>query len=353
MGVFKKGDRWYTDLYDSNGQRIRLTVKINGLDPSKISRREAEKVEAIRKADFAKGIELAIHKKDILLDQLIERFLEWATDNHKSFKIDKSICKNLSNYFKKTKVSKINLWQIEQYKSYRKKLGRCEETINKELGALRRMINLALEWGLISKNPIMGMKLLRVPIRKFRVIRDWEFQKLYDCAPMHFKPILLCAYFTGMRKGEIQKLKWKDVDLKEGYVTVAESKNNEYRTIPITNMLWSSLNRLNLNSHNEYVFNTRKGEPYKSDSAWKRVWNNTLDKSGIEKCRFHDLRHTFISNLIVDHKEDFATVMALSGHKDISMLKRYSHTRKEAKKRAINKLSDPFINKTTKIVNLN
>ena len=63
-----------------------------------------------------------------------------------------------------------------------------------------------------------------------------------------------------------------------------------------------------------------------------------IKKSGIEKGRFHDFRHTFVSSLIVNEKEDFATVMALSGHKDISMLKRYSHTQEEAKKAAIRKL---------------
>ena len=63
-----------------------------------------------------------------------------------------------------------------------------------------------------------------------------------------------------------------------------------------------------------------------------------LKTSGIEKCRFHDLLHTFVSNLIVTHKENFATVMALSGHKDIAMLRRYSHTKEQAKKIAIENL---------------
>jgi hypothetical protein len=57
-------------------------------------------------------------------------------------------------------------------------------------------------------------------------------------------------------------------------------------------------------------------------------------------CRFHDLRHTFVSNLIVGEKEDFETVMSLSGHKDLRMLKRYSHTREESKKAAISKLGN-------------
>ena len=77
-----------------------------------------------------------------------------------------------------------------------------------------------------------------------------------------------------------------------------------------------------------------------------------LKTSGIEKCRFHDLRHTFVSNLIVNHKEDFATVMALSGHKDIAMLRRYSHTREEAKKNAINKLVLKISSHTSEISKL-
>ena len=64
--------------------------------------------------------------------------------------------------------------------------------------------------------------------------------------------------------------------------------------------------------------------------------------------RFHDLRHTFVSNLIVGEKEDFATVIALSGHKDISMLKRYSHTQEEAKKNAIAKLEKNYLNQPRK-----
>ncbi|MGE5443346.1 MAG: tyrosine-type recombinase/integrase [Ignavibacteriales bacterium] len=87
-----------------------------------------------------------------------------------------------------------------------------------------------------------------------------------------------------------------------------------------------------------YAFTTPEGEAYTSESAWKRAFYTALKKSGIGKCRFHDLRHTFCSNLIVGEKEDLVTVMELTGHKDMRILKRYSHTRESAKKRAIDKL---------------
>jgi len=143
---------------------------------------------------------------------------------------------------------------------------------------------------------------------------------------------------TGMRRSEIARLKWKDVNLEDGFLEVIETKNYEPRTIPIGELLLNMLREMEKTAVSEFVFTSLDGKPYTSLTSWKRTWSTALRKSGIEKCRFHDLRHTFVSNLIVNEKEDFATVMALSGHKDISMLKRYSHTHEEAKKAAIQKL---------------
>ena len=235
-------------------------------------------------------------------------------------------------------VYAISLWEIEKYKSERKKQGRKPETINKELGAIRRMFNLALQGVLsvkLGKNPVQGLKLLRVPKMKPRVLKDWKFQMLYKTASNHFKPILLCACLTGMRRSEIARLKWKDVDFEDGYIHVVETKNDESRTIPIGESLLNTLRGMEKEAVSEFVFTSPDGTHYTSLTSWKRAWGTALKRSGIEKCRFHDLRHTFVSNLIVNEKEDFATVMALSGHKDISMLKRYSHTQEEAKKAAI------------------
>ena len=86
------------------------------------------------------------------------------------------------------------------------------------------MFNLAMEWKTIGSNPIQEMKLLKVPRYLPRVLKEEEFEKLYNAASFHFKPILFCAYLTGMRKGEIITLKWKDLDLKESYIYLKEKK---------------------------------------------------------------------------------------------------------------------------------
>lgn len=345
MGVYVKGNRWYTDLYDYDGKRIRQVVHIERKHPSKVTRQDALIVGAIRKADLARGVDINANSKNPKFEMLIRRYLLWVDENHKYPATDHSICKTLLNYFKDHKVKSINLWKVEQFKSFRKKQGRSEETINKDLGALRRIMNLSLEWGLISKNPIQGIKLLKVPVRKYRTYKPWEFSKLYNSAPGHFKPILVFAYLTGCRNSEITNLKWNHIDFENEEITINKSKNNEYRTIPLHVELKTLLFELKNQSDSEYVFVTPKGTPYKSNTPWKSAWKKTLKKSGIEQGRFYDLRHTFVTTLMVEEKEDFPTVMSISGHKDIKMLKRYSHTNRQAKKIAINKLRLELSNK--------
>lgn len=344
MGVFRKKGRFYIDYYLPDGKRKREVVSIPGRDPSTITFRDAEKALSIRKADIAQGkFDIAVTEKPIKFEKLVDAYLEWADHNHKTPERDHVACKNLRNYFGGKDVYSLSLWEVEKYKSERKKQGRKQETINKELGALRRMFNLALQGTLgakIGKNPVKGLKLLNVPKSKPRVLRDWEFQGLYSSASHHFKPILLTAYMTGMRRSEIAKLRWKDVDLEEGYIQIVEAKNGESRSIPIGEPLLSVLRDMSKEVVSDFVFTGPDGKPYTSLTSWKRTWNTALKKSRIEKCRFHDLRHTFVSNLIVNEKEDYATVMGLSGHKDIRMLLRYSHTHEEAKKAAIDKLGN-------------
>ncbi len=341
MGCYPKGNRWYIDYY-VNGKRKREVVTIPEKDPATITIRDAEKALAIRKAEMAQGkFDIAKTEKPIKFEKLIDAYLEWATENHKSPERDHSASKNLLAYFEGKNIYSLSLWDIEKYNFLRKNKGRKPETINKELGVIRRMFNLSLMGVLrikVARNPVDGLKLLKVPKTKPRTYKSWEFQKLYAAASNHFKPVLLCAYMTGMRRSEIARLKWQDIDFEENTIYVAETKNDEPRTIPIGKVLLECLSMLRKNARCEFVFTTPEGERYTSLSAWKRAWGTALRRSEVEKGRFHDLRHTFVSNLIVNEKEDFATVMALSGHKDISMLKRYSHTQEDAKKSAIDKL---------------
>jgi integrase len=336
MGVYVKGNRWFIDYY-INGRRKREVVG----HVDKITRTQAEKALKARAGEIVQGkFNLEVTKKPMRMNALFDRFLEWAKTNYKNPAKTASAVKPLRAFFGGRLISETNLWLVDRYKAHRKAEQKKPETINRELGILRRMLHLAIEWKLITATPIKGLTLVKIPKYFPRVLSVEEFERLYSSASVHFKPVLLCAYLTGMRKGEIARLMWEDVDLKDRYLIVKESKNGESRTIPLHSRLISTLLELKDKSENPYVFTTPEGNAYISDSAWKRAFYTALKKSGIGKCRFHDLRHSFCSNLIVGEKEDFVTVMELTGHKDMRMLKRYSHTRESAKRSAIDKLGN-------------
>lgn len=223
---------------------------------------------------------------------------------------------------------------MEQFKVQRKNEGLALSSINRELTVLKRMFNLAIEWGLTSTNPVKGVKFFKVNNEPMQILTEEEFIRLYDNSADHLKPILLCAISTGMRKGEILNLKWEDVNFHNDTITVRDSKNFDFRIIQINETLKGLLKQLHETSSNAFVFNY-KGQPVKEVT---RSFKTALKKSGVPKCRFHDLRHTFATRLVMNGV-DLVTVQELMGHKSILMTKRYSHPTPEHKKRAVELIS--------------
>ena len=222
--------------------------------------------------------------------------------------------------------------RIEDYKNKRQKENVGHSTINRELAVLKAMFNMAKNWDLLhGANPVEKVKYFKLPKTPVRVLSEDEFTRLYDSAADHLKPILKCAYFTGMRKGEILNLKWTEVNAFNGTLRVTETKNYEYRDIPLNEELRKMF--LGMEHITEYVF-TYEGRRIKE---FKRAFSSALEHSQIAYCRFHDLRHTFATNLVANGV-DIVTVQDLLGHKDIQMTRRYSHPTPENKKNAVNLL---------------
>ncbi len=342
MGVYQKDNRWYVDYYLHDGRRKREAVTIPGVDPSKISRQEALKALSIRKAQIAEGkFEIAQTKKSVLFDKLVVRYLEYSKANKKSYEREITSTKALLSFFAGKALQQITIGLVERYKSERQRentrYGRppSKATINRELACLKHMFTKAIEWGLVSSNPLRKVKLLPEKLNKLRVLYDEEFQKLYNPSAEFLKLILIVAVNTGMRRSEILNLRWEDINFKEGYIAVRESKNNDSRIIPMNKVLMETVKSVKSNGTSEYLFVHDHGAPVKS---FKKGFWAALRRSGIEKCRFHDLRHTFASRLVMAGV-DMVTVQKLMGHKDITMTKRYSHLTPEHKKQAVERLN--------------
>ena len=145
------------------------------------------------------------------------------------------------------------------------------------------------------------------------------------------------ALNTGMRKSEILDLRWENIDLDNRAITIRKSKNNEIRIIPINELLYGVLKKLYNHKTSEYVF-TRFGNPVRDV---RTAFNNALKLASIEDFRFHDLRHTFASHLVMNGAH-LRTVQQLMGHKDIKMTMRYSHLSKDFVQEAVENLGAKF-----------
>jgi integrase len=135
-----------------------------------------------------------------------------------------------------------------------------------------------------------------------------------------------------MRLGEILALKWRDVNLRSGFIQVEHSKNDKMRKIPINSALTELLRNAN-KSEGEYVF-MNHGKPIKSI---QEAFENALRRGGIKNCRFHDLRHTFATYALYNGA-DLVSIRDILGHSDIRMTARYAHSTEEMKKRAVESL---------------
>ncbi len=123
-----------------------------------------------------------------------------------------------------------------------------------------------------------------------------DIEKIAERVIEHLKPIVTVALHTGMRLSEILNLKWTQVDLNHGFILLDITKNGERREIPIDNTLIKMFNNMPRGFESKYVFAGKDCDTYKSV---KRSFSTALKKAEIRDFRFHDLRHTFASHLVM------------------------------------------------------
>jgi integrase len=148
---------------------------------------------------------------------------------------------------------------------------------------------LQLPGGVPADNPLRAIKLLQEQNIRDRVLKPDEFHRLVEVSPDYFKPVLLCAYYTGMRKGEILQLTWNKVDLKAGFIRLqdTDTKTARRRSIPIGRELREVLQRLPivLDAHGGRVpaVFTRQGHPLKA--VWE-PFTRARRQVGLTNVRF-------------------------------------------------------------------
>ena len=327
--------RWYLDYRDRSGKRIKELVPLAATQWEAVLALQ----EAVRK-EFDAEYGLKRQREKTTFKELSAMYLEdYAKQNKKSWKDDQyRIEANMNPYFKDAELDDITPQRIEQYRAERLEAGVTKSTINRELTILKKMFNLAIDWNLTEQNPIVKVKLFSEKgTKKERILKADEESKLLPACPDHLKPIIIMALNTGMRRGEILNLRWRQVDLERRLVTAENTKGGQNRTIPVNGTLFHELARIKAQGgSSELVFpNPRTGRPF---TELKNSFKKACRTVGIHDLRFHDLRHTFATRLI-EGGVDIVTVKELLGHFSVTVTQRYTHPGQLQKKLAVDLLT--------------
>ena len=292
--------------------------------------------------------------------------------------VAKTSLKHLREAFGSRLLCDITAGDVSDYQQKRLRESAQGKTVNIELGVFRQIMKAHDCWS------IFDGKIKSLPVRKGvgRCLSPDDEQKLLaDCAKADSAAYTatVLALNTAMRKDEIRKLQWIQVDLFQGVLTVGKSKTEAGtgRMIPLNSAAVRALADWGSEFPNRqpehYVFpwcESRHIDPTRPTKGWRTAWRTVTRAVECPKCgriqrptdacqnpeckaemrgsenplarlRFHDLRHTAITKLSEGQASD-QTIMSIAGHVSRQMLEHYSHIRLAAKRTALDSIATPL-----------
>ncbi len=282
--------------------------------------------------------------KPKFLSAFIKEFMEFVdkTYNPKTVPMFRKSLEHLISITGDVRLNAITPRHADLYKT--KRQGDVSPTtVNIELRQLRSAFGTAFRWRYIYENPFSMLKFVKVPDRELVFFSRSDFQALLAIIQESWlKDVVIFAALTGMRKGEIINLQWKDVDLQRRLITVQSNdtfttKRGKRRTVPMNETIFQLLQGRLVNGPTEYVF-TKCGQRIDKD------WNSALFKKYVIKLglnprlHFHSLRASFASWLVMDGVPIFS-VSKLLGHQDVATtVNHYAHLSPENLHNEVNRL---------------
>lgn len=373
LRVNPSGRMVYVVQYD-RGKRV--TVGRADVMPPSEARAKARQVLG----DYERGIDLQAERRKKLNSESVPTLSDFLRGQYKEFadahyRDPGGTLNRLRSAFPSMldkRLDQITAWDVEKWRAARLKGKRTEATVNRELNSLKACLKRAAEWGVIAINPLAGaVKLRKVDSQpKTRFLTDaeehrlrdaldaredrirsqrasanqWRSERGYALLPSleegyadHLKPVVLLSLNTGMRRGEVFNLQWDDVDLGMKILTVRGegAKSGESRHIPLNQEAYNVLEGWGRTHTQEgYVF---AGEDGGRLTSVRSSWDKSLKDAKVTGFRWHDLRHTFASRLVMSGV-DLNTVRELLGHADLKMTIRYAHLAPHVKADAVSRL---------------
>ncbi len=335
----KHGDVTYYIRYQFQGTDIKESVGRKSRGFTRVMVNEALKS---RLGDIAKGyFSLEKARKPVPFSMLLKQYEEYARTNWRDYNKQKYFLEALGKHFGDTPLSQITSWHIEKWKSDLRKTLK-PNSVNRHMTIIKHMFKKGIEWGLVKTNPTIGIKRFPEPESKTRYLDEDELERLLlACKEQKRQPWLLplvtLGVHTGMRRGELLGLRWDNVNLDRGLITLQQSKTLKIKAIPINESAREALIWLDKHRYGDHVFMYHWQKPIGKANVQKSI-DRVCSKAGIDDFTFHGTRHTFGSHLVMAGV-DLATVSKLMGHTKINMTMRYAHLAPKHEAEAVAKLN--------------
>ena len=234
--------------------------------------------------------------------------------------------------------------QIERYKDYRITSGVSKTTVNMDFRALKAMFNIAIQWGIIDKNPCYGVKQYSIPQKEILAFTEPEIERILHAAPEgYIKDSIMFALNTGCRLREITNFQWRDIDAENKILYVRNKENfktktGKMRSIPISTKLNDVITKLRARNQymnpEEYLFHRYPGIVYDGNLISKKFKDLIRSLGFPLRYHFHCLRHTFITQL-ARKGVNIYDIKQLAGHSDIKTTELYMHNITDDLRRAV------------------
>jgi len=322
MGTIYKRGKVYWIQYYRNGKPYRESTK---------SKKEADAKRLLKKreGEISEGKLPGIYFDRVKFDELAEGFLrDYRINQRKSLDRAERSVGHLKRYFEGYRVPDITSPKIEGYIESRLEEGAANATINRELSALKRMLNIGARQTPPKVDRVPYIPMLQENNTRKGFFEHAEFVALRDELPDYLKGFVTFAYKTGWRMSEITGLTWSQVDRDNGIVRleVGETKNDDGRTVYLDDELQEVFNRqweLRKTSRKliPYVFPGNNGNEQIKDFRFS--WNKACEDANISKRLFHDFRRTAVRNMVRSGIPE-GVAMKISGHKTRSVFDRYN-----------------------------
>ncbi len=364
------------------GKRTRYKIGVHpGLSPD-----GARTIATKLAGDVANGIDIQARRQaereqahrdrvSTLKAFLDGRYEPWAKAHLKSADFQLARLRSDFESWLERPMQELNTLAIEGLRQRWKRAGMQPRSINRDVQRLQSVLSRAVEWGILTKHPLIGLKPLKADrtgrvrflsaaeeeaLRKALETRDeglrqarirfnaWRLARGKKPLPEregdyldHLRPLVMVALNTGLRRGELLGLTWGAVNFSGKILTVtaATAKSGHTRRVPLNREALEVLTtwhaRQGKPQSDALVFPGNDGDRMKRiDTAWASL----MEAAKLKNFRLHDCRHHFASKL-VQAGVDLYAVKELLGHSEIAMTERYSHLAADNLRAAVEKMS--------------